>query len=91
MFPALTGQRKQSEMWKSFFHVIWKDLWKGKPMCMKQFISRIRNWGWACDDRGLTELQQCKFNYESLEMILEKLMPWYKEQYDFSLLEETNR
>ena len=52
-----------------------------------KFISRIRNWRRACDERGVTELQRCKFNYKLLEMILEELMPWYKEQYDFSLLE----
>ena len=52
-----------------------------------RFISRIRNWRRACDERGLTELQRCKFNYELIEMILEELMLWYKEQYDFSLLE----
>ena len=30
---------------------------------------------------------RCKFNYKFLNIVLEELMPWYKETYDFSLLE----
>ena len=56
-------------------------------MSMKQSLLVESEIGGAFDKRGLTELQLCKFNYELLEMIPDELMPWYKEQYDFSLLE----
>lgn len=88
-FPALTGQRKQSirDVEILFSCDMERFMEKKGYEYEAKFISRIRNWRRACDERGLTELQRCKFNYELLEMILEELMPWYKEQYDFSLLE----
>ena len=48
-----------------------------------QYIRVIWNWRRAGDERGLRELQHSKFNYQLLNMILEELMPWYKETYDF--------
>ena len=30
---------------------------------------------------------RCKFNYNFLNLVLEELMPWFRETYDFSLLE----
>ena len=39
------------------------------------------------NEHGLTSLQCSKFNYEFLNFILEDLMSWCKEYYDFSLLE----
>ncbi len=77
MYPALIGSRKQS--------VIDADL--AKFMKRKgydyeaQFIQTIRNWRRACDERGLTELQRSKFNYQFLNMILDELMPWHKDTY----------
>ena len=52
-----------------------------------KYVRTIRNWRRACDERGLTQLQQSRFNYQLLEMILDELMPWHNTQYDFSLLE----
>ena len=51
------------------------------------FVRTVRNWRRACDERGLSSLQPSKFNYQLLNLILDELMPWYTEQYDFSLLE----
>lgn len=51
------------------------------------YIKTIWNWRRASDERGLSSLQRCKFNYEMLQMILTELMPWHKDTYDFSLLE----
>ena len=44
-----------------------------------------------CDEHGLTELHQCKFNYQLLNLLLDDLMPWHSKLgfYDFSLLEVT--
>ena len=52
-----------------------------------RYTEIIWNWRRSCDERGLSELQRCQFNYQFLNLILEELMPWYKQQYDFSLLE----
>ena len=43
-----------------------------------QVIQMIRNWRRACDERGLSQITRCKFNYELLNFILDELMPWYK-------------
>lgn len=52
-----------------------------------RYIRAIRGWRQACDQRGLSELERCRHNYNLLNFILEELMPWYTQSYDFSLLE----
>ena len=52
-----------------------------------KYIRTVWNWRRVSDERGLSELQRSKFNYEMLNMILDELMPWYKEFYDFGSLE----
>ena len=52
-----------------------------------KYITTIRNWRRVSDERGLSSLQHCKYNYQFLEMILADLMPWYSDTYDFGLLE----
>ena len=37
--------------------------------------------------RGLSQLQKCKKNYQMLNFLLKKLMPWASETYNFSYLE----
>ena len=44
-------------------------------------------WRRACDESGLTELQRCRFNYGLLNLVLDELMPWHRDVYDFSCLE----
>ena len=51
------------------------------------YLSAIGNWRRACDQRGLSEIQRCRFNYEFLNYIPDDLMPWHRTIYDFSLLE----
>ena len=51
------------------------------------YIEVILGWRQACDQRGLSELERCKCNYKLLNFILEELMPWYRNDYDFSLME----
>ena len=54
----------------------------------EKFITVICNWHRAHDERGLTELQRCRYNYGFLiNFILEEFMPWYSSHPDFSLLE----
>ena len=52
-----------------------------------KYIETVWNWRRACDERGLTELQRCRFNMQFLNLILEELMPWHKTLYDFSTIE----
>ena len=46
-------------------------------------MSVIHNWRMACDERGLSQSQRSAHNRDFLEFILDELMPWHKEQYDF--------
>ena len=52
-----------------------------------EYIEAVLDWRRACDERGLSELQRCRYNYKFLNYILDELMPWHRVNYDFSLLE----
>ena len=52
-----------------------------------KFVETVRNWRRACDERGLTQLQRCHYNYDMLNLLLDELMPGHVTNYDFSLLE----
>ena len=88
-YPALTGQRKQSiRDVEVLFSESMEQFMLGNGYTFEaQYIRVVRNWRRACDERGLSELQRCHFNYDLLNFLLDDLMPWHKECYDFSLLE----
>lgn len=88
-FPAVTGQRKQSvhDAELLFSEGVQQFMEKNNYSCEAKYIETIRNWRRACDERGLSSLQRCKFNYQFLGLILDELMPWHTVKYDFSLLE----
>ena len=88
-YPALTGARKQSVVdAERLFNPDLTAFMKQKGYEYEaRYTEIIWNWRRSCDERGLSELQRCRFNYQFLNLILEELMPWYKQQYDFSLLE----
>ena len=88
-FPALTGQREQSVQDAEilFSESVEKFMEKNNFSYEAKYIRTIRNWRHSCDERGLSSLQRCKFNYELLQLILDELMPWHSKFYDFSLLE----
>ena len=90
-YPALTGQRKQSiRDVEALFSKGVEDFMKRKGYKVEEeYIRAIRRWRLACDQRGLTQLQRCHYNYELLCLLLSDLMPWYKDIYDFSTLEVT--
>ena len=52
-----------------------------------KYVEAIWNWRRACDHRGLSELERCRFNYQLLNLLLDDLMPWHNELYDFTYLE----
>ena len=84
-YTALTGERKQSVadaerlFSPSVLAFIGYDL-------KANYVRAVLNWRRACDERGLSELQRCHFNYQMLNYILDELIPWH-EQYDYSYLE----
>lgn len=51
------------------------------------YVEIISNWHEASDGRGLTQLQRCRYNYRMLNYILDQLMPWHKEMYDFTTID----
>ena len=86
---ALTGQQKQSVRdVEILFSINMQHFMEGKGYVYEaKFIRTILNWRRSHDERGLSQLQRSRYNYEMLEMILDELMPWHHNQYDFSLLE----
>ena len=90
-FAALTGQRKQSvrDAEILFSKGVQNFMEKMGYDYEARYVRVIRNWRRACDERGLSSLQRCRFNYEFLQFMLDELMPWHQDHYDFSLLEVT--
>jgi hypothetical protein len=88
-YPALTGQRKQSvqDAERLFSDGVARFMERNNFDHEAKFIRTVLNWRRACDERGLTELQRCRYNYNRLNFLLDDLMPWYTENYDFSTLE----
>ena len=86
--PALTGQRKQSVRdAERLFSSEMVQFMKKNYTFEASFISTILNWHRSSDERGLTELQSCRFNYKMLNFLLDELLPWHTQLYDFSTLE----
>ena len=90
-YPALTGQRKQSV--SDTEHLLSKEMVAFMERYgyveEARYLRVIANWRAACDERGLSELECSCYNYELLNYLLDDLMPWHSEMYDFSLLEVT--
>ena len=87
--PALTSSRKQSVVdAERLFNPDLAQFMRSKGYDFEaRYIEVVSNWHHACDHQGLSELQRCKYNYNFLNLILDELMPWHKEKYDFSCLE----
>ena len=90
-YPALTGQRKQSirDVEILFSEGVEKFMEKRGYQVEAEYVRAIRHWRLACDQRGLNQLQRCRYNYELLSLILSELLPWYEDVYDLSTLEVT--
>lgn len=88
-YPALTGSRKQSvlDAERLFNPDLEKFMISKGYQFEATYIRTIWNWRRANDERGLHERERSKYNYQFYSMILDELMPWHKEHYDFSLLE----
>lgn len=88
-YPAFVGSRKQSvvDAERLFNPKLAAFMEKKGYTFEANYISVIWNWRRASDERGLSSLQRSRFNYKLLNLILEDLMPWYNNSYDFSRLE----
>jgi len=88
-YPALVGARKQSVIdAERLFSTKLVDFMKKKGYNEEaKYIETICNWRRASDERGLSSLTRSKYNYTLLNMILDELMPWHRQSYDFALLE----
>ena len=88
-YPSLTGARKQSvvDAERMFNPDLQAFVAKKGYAYESHYIATIWNWRRACDERGISELKRCKFNYEFLNFILDELMPWHNWMYDFGRLE----
>ncbi len=88
-YPSFTGARKQSvpDAERLFSPELAQFMKLKGHEYEAEYIQTICNWRRACDERGLSELRRCKYNYQLLNLILQELMPWYKDIYDFGLLE----
>ena len=88
-YSSLVGLRKQSvEDAERLFSPSMAEFMdhKGyKPEA--EYIRAVLGWRKACDERGLSELERSRYNYQFLNYILKDWMPWFESNYDFSLLE----
>ena len=51
------------------------------------YIEVVLNWRRSSDECGLSQHLRMKYNYEMLNFLLDDLMPWHRQLYDFSTLE----
>lgn len=88
-YSALTGIRKQSveDVERLFGPGVIAFMEKQGYREEAKFVTIVRNWRRAIDERGLTEQQRRQFRDDFLNFILDDWMPWHKQVRDFSLLE----
>ena len=88
-YPSLTGSRKQSvrDAERLFSKEMVAFMKKKGYTFEEEFIEVVLNWRRASDERGLTQLQRCRFSHNMMNYLLDDLMPRHKSLYDFSTLE----
>lgn len=76
-YSALSGARKQSvQDAERMFSTDMVDFMKSKGYDFEAaYISVIGNWHQSCDQRGLSQLQRCRYNHQLLMYITDDLMP----------------
>ncbi len=87
--PVLVGSHKQSvpDAERLFSPQLAEFMERRGYQYEAKYIQIIWNWRRSCDERGLSQLQRCKYNYELLNYSLDELIPWHTALYDFSTLE----
>ena len=86
---ALTGVRKQDvgDAERIFSKSVANFLSNRGHSKEAKYIRTVSNWHISSDGRGISQLLRSKYNYQMMNYILDELLPWYKDTYDFSLLE----
>ena len=86
---ALVGKRRQSvkDAERLLSYHVADSLQRHGYIEEANYVRIVAQWHESSDGRGLSQLQRCRFNYQMLNFILEVLMPWYDECYDFSTID----
>ena len=87
-YYAMIGTRKQSVSdVEQIFSLGVLNFMESKNYELEaRYIKIIRNWQRLCDEGGLSDDNQSRFNQDFIKYILEELIPWHK-QSDYSTLE----
>ena len=90
-YPALVGMRKQSvqDAERMFSIPLAQYMMEKGYVKEAEYIRVVNGWRRATDERGLSNLKRCELNYRFLNYILDDLMPWHRESYNFSTMEVT--
>ena len=88
-YAALTGQRKQSvgDVERLFNPKVAEFMDEHGYLYEARYLRVIHNWRRATDERGLTQQQRSQYCKQFLHLVLDDIMPWHQEKYDFSTLE----
>lgn len=88
-YSAFTGLRKQSvgDVERLFHPKVAEFMEKKGYTYEARYVRTTHNWRRATDERGLTPHQRTNFSKEFLGLILDELMPWHKDNLDYSTLE----
>ena len=88
-YTALSGERKKDVgdaerlLSKSVADFLRKEGYYREA----KYIKIIHNFHRSADERGLSQEERSLYNNDLLELILSELMPWHKDNRDFSTLE----
>ena len=88
-YVALSGQKKQKveDAERIFSKSVAQYLRQRGYTNEVVYVQTVCNWHVASDGRAISQLKRCKYNYEMLQYVLDELMPWHRQSYDFSYLE----
>lgn len=86
---ALTGQRQQSveDAEKLLSYHVAASMQRNGYDTEAEYVTTIASWHEASDGRGMSQLQRCKANHQMLGYIVDELMPWQRDTYDFTYLD----
>ncbi|XP_064622698.1 uncharacterized protein LOC135484921 isoform X2 [Lineus longissimus] len=88
-YAALVGKRKQSvtDAEKLLSFPVAKFLEENGFESAAKYVHTIAQWHEGSDGRGLSQLQRSRYNYLTLNYIMDELMPWHAERNDLSTID----
>lgn len=86
---ALIGQRPQSveDAERLLSHHVAASMKKNGYDFEADYVTTVAGWHEASLGRGMSQLKRSKANYQMLNYLLDELMPWHAEKYDFTFLD----